>query len=102
MDDKDVIMDQYFEDRHIVTALIGVKVDTKSINDFAGEIKDFNTVEDIFLVTGEFDIMLKVKFPSYGELKEFIISKLPQIKGVLKTETMMVINTYKERGIKFE
>ncbi len=102
MDDKDVIMDQYFEDRHIVTALIGVKVDTKSINDFAGEIKDFNTVEDIFLVTGEFDIMLKVKFPSYGELKEFIVSKLPQIKGVLKTETMMVINTYKERGIKFE
>ena len=102
MEDKDVIMNQYFEEGHIVTALVGVKVDTKSINDFASELVDFNTVEDIFLVTGEYDIMLKVKFPSYGDLKDFIISKLSKIKGVIKTETMMVINIYKERGIKFE
>ena len=102
MEDKDVIMNQYYEEGYIVTALIGVKVDTKRINDFTSAVVDLNTVEDIFLVTGEYDIILKVKFPSYRELKDFIINKLSKIDGVIKTETMMVINIYKERGIKFE
>lgn len=99
--EDDSIMNAYYSNQ-IVTALIGVKVDTKSIEDFANEAKEFNNVEDVFLVTGEYDIIVKVKFPSYGELKDFIVSKLSKLDGVLKTETMMVVNTYKERGIKFE
>ncbi len=99
--EDDSIMNAYY-DRQIVTALIGVKVDTKNIENFAREAVEFNNVEDVFLVTGEYDIMVKVKFPSYGELKEFILNKLSKLDGVLKTETMMVVNTYKERGIKFE
>ncbi len=99
--EDDSIMNAYYE-RQIVTALIGVKVDTKNIENFAREAVEFNNVEDVFLVTGEYDIMVKVKFPSYGELKEFILNKLSKLDGVLKTETMMVVNTYKERGIKFE
>ena len=99
--EDDSIMTAYY-DRQIVTALIGVKVDTKNIENFAKEAVEFNNVEDVFLVTGEYDIIVKVKFPTYGELKDFIISKLSKLDGVLKTETMMVVNTYKERGIKFE
>jgi len=99
--EDDSIMNAYY-DRQIVTALIGVKVDTKNIESFAKEAVEFTNVEDVFLVTGEYDIIVKVKFPSYGELKEFILNKLSKLDGVLKTETMMVVNTYKERGIKFE
>ncbi len=99
--EDDSIMNAYY-DRQIVTALIGVKVDTKNIENFAKKAVEFNNVEDVFLVTGEYDIMVKVKFPSYGELKDFIINKLSKLDGVLKTETMMVVNTYKERGLKFE
>ena len=62
----DSIMDAYY-DKQIVTALIGVRVDTKNIEEFAREAADFNKLD-----------------------------------GVIKTETMMVVNTYKERGIKFE
>ncbi len=97
----DSIMDAYY-DKQIVTALIGVRVDTKNIEEFAIEASEFTNVEDVFLVTGEYDVIVKVKFPSYGELKDFIVNKLSKLDGVLKTETMMVVNTYKERGIKFE
>ncbi len=99
--EDDSIMNAYYNNQ-IVTALIGVQVDTKSIDNFAKEAREFSNVEDVFLVTGEYDIIVKVKFPSYEELKDFIINKLSKIEGVLKTETMMVVNTYKERGIKFE
>ncbi len=99
--EDDSIMNAYYNNQ-IVTALIGVQVDTKSIDNFAKQAREFSNVEDVFLVTGEYDIIAKVKFPSYEELKEFIINKLSKLEGVLKTETMMVVNTYKERGIKFE
>ncbi len=101
MDDKDAIMDQYYQE-HIVTALIGAKVDTKHVDEIARSLVDVNNVEDIFLVTGEYDIIIKVKFPSYGALKNFILETVSHLNGVMKTETMMVVNTYKERGIKFE
>ncbi len=97
----DSIMDAYY-DKQIVTALIGVRVDTKNIEDFARSVADFTNVEDVFLVTGDYDVIVKVKFPTYGELKDFIVNKLSKIDGVLKTETMMVVDTFKDRGIKFE
>ncbi len=101
MEDKDVIMNQYYQE-HIVTALIGIKCDTKNIGGIAGECVKFKNAEDVFLATGTYDIILKVKFPSYGDLKEFILKNISKLDGVLKTETILVVNTYKERGIKFE
>lgn len=101
MEDKDVIMNQYYQE-HIVTALIGIKCDTKNIESIARDAVKFKNVEDVFLATGTYDIILKVKFPSYGDLKEFILKNISKLEGVLKTETMLVISTYKERGINFE
>ena len=101
MEDKDTIMAQYYRE-HIVTALIGIKCDTKNIESISKEMVKFQNVDDVFLATGAYDIIIKVKFPSYGELKEFVLKHISRLEGVLKTETMLVVNTYKERGIVFE
>ena len=98
-------MDKYYDEyyrRHIVTALIGVKCSTKNLDGISRSLVDHNNVEDVFLTTGEYDIIIKVKFPDYSSLKNFIINELSKLEGVSKTETMLAINTYKERGIKFE
>ena len=98
-------MDRYYNEyykQHIVTALIGVKCSTKNLDMVSRSLVNYNNVEDVFLTTGEYDIIIKVKFPDYSLLKNFIISELSKLQGISKTETMLVINSYKERGIKFE
>ncbi len=98
-------MDRYYDEyykQHIATALIGVKCNTKDIDQVSRSLVNYNNVEDVFLTTGDYDIIIKVKFPDYSSLKNFIINELSTLDGVSKTETMLVIKTYKERGIKFE
>ncbi len=84
-------------DEHVV-ALIALKVETAEADSVATEVSKFAEVEDVFLVTGDTDIFLKVRFPHYDELKEFVLHRLPGVKGIRETKTLLVVTAYKEAG----
>ncbi|MGC8610588.1 MAG: Lrp/AsnC family transcriptional regulator [Thermoplasmata archaeon] len=82
-----------------ITAIVSLKVSTEKIDDVAKNLKDYVNVEDLFLVTGDTDIIMKVKFLNYKDLKEFIVDKVGKMEGVQDTSTMIVVASYKEKGI---
>ena len=84
-------------DEH-VTALVALKVETSEADTVAAEVTRFAEVEDVFLVTGDTDIFLKVRFPHYDEIKEFVLRRLPAVKGIRETKTLLVVTAYKEGG----
>lgn len=84
-------------DDHVV-ALIALKVETAEADSVASEVTRFTEVEDVFLVTGDTDIFLKSRFPHYEELKEFVLHRLPAVKGIRETKTLLVVTAYKEGG----
>ena len=84
-------------DEHVV-ALVALKVETSEADQVATEVSRFQEVEDVFLVTGDTDIFLKVRFPHYEELKEFVLRRLPVVKGIRETKTLLVVTAYKESG----
>lgn len=93
----DEVMPQYYgEDQ--VAAIISLKVDTKEADNIAQKVTQFDLVEDVFLVTGDTDIIAKARFVNYKGLKEFVLKSLAPIKGIKDTKTLMVVTTYKERG----
>lgn len=97
----DTVISSYYGD-DVVTAVITVKVDTKEADKLAAEMTDFDCIEDVFLVTGDTDIVAKARFNTYKELKEFVVGNLGKLAGVKETKTLMVVTTYKERGMKKE
>ena len=84
-------------EEHVV-ALIALKVETSEADTVASEVSKFTEVEDVFLVTGDTDIFLKVRFPHYEELKEFVLHRLPGVRGIRETKTLLVVTAYKEGG----
>jgi Lrp/AsnC family transcriptional regulator, leucine-responsive regulatory protein len=86
----------YGEDQ--VAAVITLKVDTKEADRIATEISKFDVIQDVFLVTGDTDIVAKARFRNYKGLKDFVISNLGPIPGIKDTKTLMVVTTYKESG----
>jgi Lrp/AsnC family transcriptional regulator, leucine-responsive regulatory protein len=84
-------------DEHVV-ALIALKVETSEADNVASEVSKFGEVEDVFLVTGDTDIFLKVRFPHYEELKDFVLHRLPAVRGIRETKTLLVVTAYKEGG----
>ncbi len=93
---EEVISSYYGQDS--VTALVTFKIDTKGSDQVAQKIASFPHIEDVFLVTGDTDIIAKAKFPNYAALKKFIVDDVAEIDGVKETRTFMVVTTFKENG----
>ncbi|MHA1667575.1 MAG: Lrp/AsnC family transcriptional regulator [Candidatus Heimdallarchaeaceae archaeon] len=82
-----------------VTAFILVAYDTsskKSQRGVAKEISKLPFVQEVHIITGEWDMLLKVRGKNSEEIGKFVLDKLREIEGVLKTVTVVVFETVKE------
>ncbi len=99
MNEYDELMSNYYQD-DIVRSMIGVKVETQRVDEIASKIANFPQIIDLFLVTGDTDILIKAAFKDYQSFRNFVISTLPSVDGVKETKTFMVVTVYKEGGQK--
>lgn len=97
LSDYEEVMSTYYS-RGEVTAIITMKVDTKQADTIATSLSSLENMTDIYLVTGDTDIIAKAVFGSYSEIKDFLLSTLGSIEGIKEIKTMMVVTTFKEKG----
>lgn len=81
-----------------VTAIVQLKVDTKEADTIALTVAKHEAVFDVYMVTGDADIVVKAKFKNYSNVKKFLVDSLGAIKGVKELKTMMVVTAFKENG----
>lgn len=62
----------------------------------AQEIAKFPEVQEVHIITGDFDILVKVKEKDVNQIGKFVIDKLRMVEGIEKTLTCMVFETEKE------
>jgi len=67
-----------------------------SQRDIAKEIAKFPEVQEVHIVTGDWDLLIKLKAESVDAVGKFVIDKLRIVKGIEKTLTCMVFETCKE------
>lgn len=67
-----------------------------SISKIAEEIKSFAGVFEVHIVSGEYDILLKIRGKSFDDVGKKTIAKIRQIKGVGRTFTCPCFTTIKE------
>ncbi|AAT42785.1 Lrp/AsnC family transcriptional regulator [Picrophilus oshimae] len=80
----------------IVTAIIGLEADINAVDDIGKEIATISNVEEVFVVTGDYDLIIKVRFPDFSSLEKFIVKDLNNIDGIKKSKTMMVLSIIKD------
>lgn len=95
--DYEKVITRYYGD-DAVKSIIQLKVETKEADTVAEKIAQLPEIEDLFLVTGDTDLIAKAGFENYAALKNFIVERLSKIDGVRDTKTLMVVSTFKERG----
>jgi DNA-binding Lrp family transcriptional regulator len=62
----------------------------------AEEIAKFPEVQEVHIVTGDWDLLVKLRAESVDAVGKFVVDKLRLIKGLEKTLTCMVFETVKE------
>jgi len=62
----------------------------------ASEIAKIPEVQEVHIITGEWDILAKVRVSNVDALGELVVNKLRNIEGVEKTYTSVVLENVKE------
>ena len=62
----------------------------------AEQIAKFPEVQEVHIISGDWDILVKVKEKDVNAIGKFVIDKLRTVKGIEKTLTCMVFATQKE------
>ncbi len=85
-----------------VTVLVHIVITSKqSAKEVADKLKKMHNVEDIYIVAGPFDIIIKIRLKNANELAKFIFGEngLRSWPGVERTESMIVLVAEKEYGL---
>ncbi len=64
--------------------------------DVAEEIAHFPEVQEVHIITGDWDLLVKLRAENVEAVGKFVVDKLRRIKGLEKTLTCMVFETVKE------
>jgi DNA-binding Lrp family transcriptional regulator len=62
----------------------------------AEEIARFPEVQEVHIITGDWDLLIKLRAENVDAVGKFVVDKLRLIKGLEKTLTCMVFETAKE------
>jgi Lrp/AsnC family transcriptional regulator, leucine-responsive regulatory protein len=62
----------------------------------AEEIARFPEVQEVHIITGDWDLLIKLRAQNVDAIGKFVVDKLRLIKGLEKTLTCMVFETVKE------
>ena len=83
-----------------LSAIIQVVVSSKeNALDVAKKIANKKNVVEVYITTGTFDIVCKAFFKNNAELSKFIFGGLRTMPGIDRTETMICLETIKEKGV---
>ena len=69
---------------------------TLSQRDIAREVAKFPEVQEVHIITGDWDILIKVKERDVNAIGRFVVDKLRTVRGIERTLTCMVFDSAKE------
>ena len=75
------------------TTVDGASVSQRAV---AMEIAKFPEVQEVHIITGDWDLLVKLRAENVDSVGKFVVDKLRLIQGLEKTLTCMVFETVKE------
>ncbi len=88
-------------DENSVRAVIEVKISPEREGGFdrlAQRISQFEQVENCYLMSGGYDLLLFVRAQNLRKVAAFVYERLATIGGVVSTSTHFILRPYKEQG----
>ncbi|MFQ6124512.1 MAG: Lrp/AsnC family transcriptional regulator [Candidatus Heimdallarchaeota archaeon] len=67
-----------------------------SQREIAAKVAEFPEVQEVHIITGDWDMLIKVKAKDVEAVGQFVIDKIRAVKGIDKTLTCMVFESVKE------
>jgi Lrp/AsnC family transcriptional regulator for asnA, asnC and gidA len=76
-------------------AMIGVSVQPAELEAAAKRIAAFTEVRTLVEVSGEYDLLVEIMCRDREHLAQFLNLQLRKVPGIIKTETFLILRTFK-------
>ncbi|HZY94370.1 MAG TPA: Lrp/AsnC ligand binding domain-containing protein [Candidatus Bathyarchaeia archaeon] len=76
-------------------AFVDIFVESPNMDDVASALSKLSNIEELYEVTGEFDIVTLVSAEDIEEFRDVLKNKIMKIKGVKSTVSSIVLKTHK-------
>jgi DNA-binding Lrp family transcriptional regulator len=80
---------------HGLHAFVNIFVEAPLMDDVVQALSKIDAVEELYEVTGEFDIVTLVSASNIEELRDALKNRIMKIKGVKSTITSVVLSAHK-------
>lgn len=80
---------------HELHAFVNIFVEASLIDDVVQALSQIDTVEELYEVTGEFDIVTLVSASDIESFRDVLKNRIMKIKGVKSTVTSIVLSAHK-------
>lgn len=74
-----------------IEALVGLRIEQGKATDVLDRLEAVAAVQDVVLVTGEWDALMRLSAHSTQELRELMFDRIADIDGVDRSQTMVVL-----------
>lgn len=78
-----------------IDLLVNVQVEMGKVREVAEELAVMEEITYVGVMLGAYDLVLAASFASREEVYEFLFHKIPQIPGVIRTESFYILQVVK-------
>lgn len=89
-------------DKNKACALIELRVSPKrdrGFDEIANRVMQFDEVESVYLISGGYDLAVKVHGKSMQDIAMFVMRRLSTLDSVLSTATHFILTRYKDDNV---
>lgn len=83
----------------MVTAIVLIEAESHKIHDVAERLVEIEGIPEVFSVAGRHDLVALLRVAKNEDIADIVSSKLRQLDGVVRTETLIAFRVYSRDDI---
>ena len=83
----------------MITTIVLVRANPKRIPETATQLAGIDGVQEVYSVSGEWDLVVIVRVPEYAQIAEVVTEKFPNVVGIERTMTLTAFRAYSRTDV---
>ena len=83
----------------MITTIVLIKADPKTLTQAATRIAGFEGVQEVYSVSGEWDLVAIVRVAAYERIAEVVTHQIASVPGIERTMTLTAFRAYSRKDL---
>lgn len=83
----------------MITTIVLIQADPKRIPETARALAGIDGVQEVYSVSGEWDLVVIVRVPDYEQIAEVVTERFPHVAGIVRTQTLTAFRAYSRKDL---